>query len=110
MEHAPGFSGVGGGGVVEPWASSDFLGKSWESSGRIPSSPQNPGSHLPEILGILHHQTASFAGATRERCHVTQPRARINVSHSRVGQKGRQGMLELGCAPRDQSPMYLGSE
>ena len=85
---------MGGGGVVEPWASTDFLGKSWENSGRILSSPQNPGSHLPEILGFLHHQTASFAGAPimpRDRCHVTQPRARINVSCSRAGHKGGKG-------------------
>ena len=30
MQHAPGFSGVGGGGVLEPWASSDIVGKFWE--------------------------------------------------------------------------------
>jgi hypothetical protein len=68
--------------------------------GVLCSSPsQNSGSHLPEILGIrgfLHHQTASFAGAPitpRERCHVTQPRARINVScsRSRADHKGGTG-------------------
>jgi hypothetical protein len=93
VQHAPCFSGVGGDGVLEPWASSDFLGKSWESLGRIPSSPQNPGGHLPEILGILHHQTASFAGAPitdDKRYHVTQPRARVNVSCG--PQRGRQGV------------------
>jgi hypothetical protein len=31
VDHAPGFSGVGRGGVLEPWASSDFLEKSWEN-------------------------------------------------------------------------------
>ena len=83
--------------VVEPWASSDFLGKSWENSGRIPSSTQNPGGHLPELPGKpgnLHHQTASFAGEPimpRERCHVTQPRATINVRCSRAGHKGTKG-------------------
>ena len=94
VEHAPGFSGgVGlwvGGGVLEPPTFS-------ENSGRISSSPQNPGGHLPEIQGIqgiLHHQTASFAGAPitiDKRCHVTQPRARINVSCSRAGHKGATG-------------------
>ena len=51
-------SGVGGG-VLEPWASSDFLGKFWEN----PELAANPGGHLPEIQGIqgiLHHQTASI--------------------------------------------------
>jgi hypothetical protein len=50
VEHAPGFSGDV---VVEPWASSDFLGKSWESSGRIPSSPQNPGRNFASSDGIV---------------------------------------------------------
>jgi hypothetical protein len=45
-------------------------------------------------VGFLHHWTASFAGApitARERRHVTQPRARINVSCSRAGHKGATG-------------------
>jgi hypothetical protein len=53
-----------------------------------------------EIPGILHHQTASFAGAPEKRrdfCHVTQPRARVNVSCSRAGQKGR-GTTKRGPA------------
>ena len=60
---------MGGGGALELWASSDFVGKSWESSGRIPSSPQNSGSHLQGILGKSGILTASFEGApimTRE--------------------------------------------
>ena len=67
--------------MLEPLAPSDFLGKSWEMS----SSPQNPGNHRQRILGIsgiFASSDASFAGAPitpRERCHVTQPRARINV-------------------------------
>jgi hypothetical protein len=73
---------VGGGGALEPWASSDFR----ESSGRIPSSPQNSESHLPGILGKSGILTASF-----DVSHVTQPRARINVSCSRAGQKGAKG-------------------
>ena len=46
-----------------------------------------------ENLGFLHHQTASFVGApiTRERRHVTQPRARINVSCSRADHTGSAG-------------------
>jgi hypothetical protein len=48
-----------------------------------------------ENVGILHHRTASFAGAPitdDKRCHVTQPRAKINVSCSRAGPKERQGV------------------
>ena len=87
VQHAPGLSGVGGGGVLEPPTFS-------KNPEEFSSPSQNSGSHLPVILGKsgnLHHQTASFAGApimTRERCRVTQPRARINVSCSRAGQKG----------------------
>ena len=47
---------------------------------------------FPEIL-------ASFAGApitARERCHVTQPRARINVSCSRAGHMGGGGTTKRG--------------
>ena len=90
VEHAPGLSGVGwavgGGGVLEPPTFS-------ENPGEFSSPPQNPGGHLPGILGKsgnLHHQTASFAGAPikpRERCHVTQPRAGINVGCSRADNK-----------------------
>jgi hypothetical protein len=64
--------GVGlwvGGGVLEPWASSDFLGKSPENPRKISSPSQNPGHHRQRILGFLHHQTATFMGApitTRE--------------------------------------------
>jgi hypothetical protein len=67
-----------------------------ENPGEFSSPSQNPGGHLPGILGKsgnLHHQTASFAGAPitpRERCHVTQPRAGINVCCSRAGHKGRR--------------------
>ena len=65
-----------------------------ENPGEFSSPWQNSGSHLPVILGKsgnLHHQTASFVGApimSRERCHVTQPRARINVCCSRAGHEG----------------------
>jgi hypothetical protein len=56
----------------------------------------SPGRRLTfsEYSGISHHQTASITGAPitpRERCHVTQPRARINVSCSRAGHKGATG-------------------
>jgi hypothetical protein len=71
------------------------------------SSPlQNPGSHRQRILGILgilHHRTAPFAGApimSRERCHVTQPRARINVCCSRAGHKGASGGPQKGHEKR----------
>ena len=52
--------------------------------------------HLPVILGILgilgilHHQTASIESGPEKRrdlSHVTQPRARINVSCSRADHK-----------------------
>jgi hypothetical protein len=75
------------------WASSDFLGKSWKNPGKISSR-----SHRQGILrnsgifassdGIRRHQMASFTGAPippRDQCHVTQPRASINVSCSRAG-------------------------
>jgi hypothetical protein len=53
-----------------------------------------PQHHLQGIPGFLHHRAASFAGApitARERRHVTQPRARFNVSCSRAGHKGAKG-------------------
>ena len=78
VEHAPGlsgsrtrlqwsFSGARTGlqwrwaGVVRssPWPSPTFS----ENSGKLSSPSQNSGSHLPEILGFLHHRTAAFAGA-----------------------------------------------
>ena len=65
---------------------SDFLGKSWG----ILELAANPGREFRENLGFLHHRAASFAGAPitpRERRHVTQPRARINVSCSRADHK-----------------------
>ena len=78
MNHARGFSGtrtnlqwslrgcgvVGEGGVLEPWASSDFLGKSWENPGKIPSPSQNPGNHRQKILGILG--ISNFCGRITE--------------------------------------------
>jgi hypothetical protein len=86
VEHA-----LGEGGVLEPWASSDLLGKSGENSGGISSPSQN--AEFWQILGILHHQTASFAGApitSHKSGHVTQLRARVNVSCSRAGHKRGQ--------------------
>jgi hypothetical protein len=58
VEHAPGFSGVGEGGVLEPLAPSDFVGKSCEivEPRKIPGVT---GRDFREILGFLHHQTAS---------------------------------------------------
>jgi hypothetical protein len=73
VEHAPGFRGVGGGGVLEPWASSDFLGKSWEILELVAKFWESPAGNSGKILGFSHHQTASFAGApitARQRCHV----------------------------------------
>jgi hypothetical protein len=86
VEHAPGLSGsrirlqwsfsgartrlqwrrgaVGGGGVVEPWASSDFLG---ENPGEFSSPSQNSGSHLPGILGIPGFLHAGAPITTREK-------------------------------------------
>ena len=78
---------MGGGGVLEPRASSDIVGKSWEilelAAKSWESSAGNSGNFWE--FGI-----ASFAGApitARERRHVTQPRARINVSCSRADHK-----------------------
>jgi hypothetical protein len=60
VEYASGFSGVGGGGVLEPPTLS-------EDSGKLSSSPQNSGSHLQGILGksgILNRGL----GGPQERC------------------------------------------
>ena len=54
---------VGWGGVLEPWAMSDFLGKSWEKSWEILEPVAKSGNYQQGILGFLHHRTASFAGA-----------------------------------------------
>ena len=109
MEHALGFSGVGGGGVLEPLTPSDFLRKSKiVGNSRAPS--QNPGSHLPEILEFLHHQTASFVSAPEKRqysCHVIQPRARINVSCSRADQKGTKGAGGVTKGPAKASSGWV---
>ena len=79
---------------------SDFLGKSWGILEPVvkfwESSAGNSGKFW-ENPGFLHHQTASFVGAPitpRERRHVTQPRARINVSCSRADHKGERGTTE----------------
>jgi hypothetical protein len=80
---------VGEGGVLEPWASwSDFLGKSWENFGKISSPSQNPGSHRQGIDFCIIRQHRSWE---RDLCHVTQPRARVNVSCSRAGHIGGRG-------------------
>ena len=54
-----GFSGVGGGGVLEPWVSSDFLEKSWENPEPSAKSWESSAGNS----GNLIHLTASFAGA-----------------------------------------------
>ena len=101
VKHAPGFSGGVGlwAGVVRssPGRRLTFSG----NPGEFSSPSQNPGG----ISGNLHHQTASFAGAPitpRERCHVTQPRAGINVSCSRAGQKGAKGGGDHETATREE--------
>jgi hypothetical protein len=38
----------------------------------------------------------------RDLCHVTQPRARINVSCSRAGQKRGAGVRETAIGPRQR--------
>ena len=94
--HAAGLSGVGGavggGGALQPWASasSDFVGKSWERSGRIPSSPRNSESHLPGILGRPAEDC--------EECFPDQGRDRAGLgrtakggSQTRVPQRAAQG-------------------
>ena len=71
-----------------------LLGKSWEKSWKFWSTSQNPGNHQQGILAFLHHQRALFTGAPitdNKRYHVTQPRARINVSCSSAGLKGSGG-------------------
>ena len=83
VEHAPGFSGVGGGGVLEPW----------ENSGRISSSPQNSESCAGNSGIFWEFCIIRPTITTREWCQVTQPRARINVSCSRADHKGGTGGL-----------------
>ena len=101
MNHARGFSGartsfsgVGGSGVLEP--------------GRRLTFSENPGKILRncrarrKILGvicrkfwdfciirrIIHMVHQSRREKRRDLYHVTQPRARVNVSCSRAGHKG----------------------
>ena len=122
MDHAPGFSGACTRLQRCAWGwCARALGHVWLSR-KIPGNSQArrkilgvTGREFRENLGFLHHQTASFVGApitTRERCHVTQPRARINVSCSRAGlggpQKGccegyEEWVPDLGAGPRCQS-------
>jgi hypothetical protein len=120
VEHAPGFSaGVGlWVGVVcssperRPTFSENpgkILGKSWENPGRISSSPKIMGVICRKFWEIL----ASFAGASitpRERCHVTQPRARINVSCSRAGRKGAKGPQKEGQRRVGTRPAEAGCQ
>jgi hypothetical protein len=71
VEHAPSFSGagtrlqwrlrgcgvVGGDGVLEPWASSDFLGKSWENLAPVAKSWESSAGNsriLASPDGIVH--------------------------------------------------------
>ena len=82
----------------------ELAAKSWQSSA------ENSG-----ISGIFASSDASFAGAPitpRERCHVTQPRARINVSCGpQRGDRGRgnhrkeggEGQRRVGARPGYQA-------
>ena len=97
MGHARGFSGARTRGwYARALGPSDFLRKS-KILGNCRARRKILGvicRKFWDFLGFSHHQTTSFAGApiaTRERCHVTQPRARINVSCSRAGHKGAKG-------------------
>ena len=70
MEHAPGFSGVGGGGALEPWATSDFLGKSWEIlelAAKFWESPAENSGIFASSDGIVH-------GCTNHECTNHDPR------------------------------------
>ena len=69
VEHAPGLSGVGravgGGGVLEPPTFS-------ENPGEFSSPLQNPGGHLPGILGksgILASSDSIIRGCTDKYIH-----------------------------------------
>ena len=102
LEHAPSFSGSRTNlRCSTHQASVEVWGCGWgvvcsspgrrptfsENPGEFSSPSQNPGSHLQGIPGKSGNFAASFAGAPitpRERCYVTQPRARINVSCSRA--------------------------
>jgi hypothetical protein len=96
VEHALGFSGG-----VGLW-----VGVMCSSPGCRLTFSENPGKILGnsrarrKILEVICRKfwdfLASFAGAPitpRERCHVTQPRARINVSCSCADHKGGTGGL-----------------
>ena len=58
----PGFSDVGEGGVLEPLAPSDFVGKSWENLEPVAKCWESPAVNSGKFWEIL----ASFAGAPRE--------------------------------------------
>ena len=103
MGHARSFGGArtrlqwfGWGGVLEPWASSDFVGKFWEilelAAKFWESSTGNSGKICD--FCIRRHHSRVHQSRPEERgylSHVTQPRSRINVSCSRAGHKGGTG-------------------
>jgi hypothetical protein len=101
VDHAPGFSAACSRLQRCGWGwfarSSDYLGKSWENPGGISSSPQkfwespagNSGE-FREFCIIRRHRSRVLQSRPEKRrdlSHVTQPRARINVSCSRAGHK-----------------------
>jgi hypothetical protein len=112
--HARGFSGartrlqtrLQGGGVLEPWAPSDFLRKSWEilePVAKFWESPAGNSGKFWDFCIIRRHRSRvhqSRPEKRRDLRHVTQPRARVNVSCSRAGHKGpQQEASEEGWVP-----------
>ena len=110
VEHAPGFSAAcTRGGVLEPWASSDFLGKSWgnlELAAKFWDSPAGNSGKIWEFCIIRRHRSRvhqSRPESRRDLSHMTQPRARINVSCSRANDRGSRGLKKTTKGPREKA-------
>ena len=105
MGHArgfrPGFSGVGGGGVLEPWAPSDFLGKSWEIVEAVAkfweSSAGNSGivrrctNHAPRTVSCDSAACLTLAAAARERQGVAGTSKRASGGAAKGGYQTSRG-------------------
>ena len=71
--------------MLGPLALSDFLGKSWEILEPVAKSKFWDFCVMRRHRSRVHQ---SRPEKRRDLCHVTQPRAKVNVSCSRAGLKG----------------------